>query len=73
MRFLPEHGDELRAPGGIVVVTAIATDTGGDGGVEDTVFCKYSKRIHNLINPNTIYLFPYEATKFRFHDIQHIC
>ena len=35
-----EHGDELRAPGGIVVVTAIAKDTGGDGGVDDTVFCK---------------------------------
>lgn len=35
---LPEHGDELLAPGGIVVVTAIATETGGDGGVEDTVF-----------------------------------
>lgn len=34
-----EHGDELRAPGGIVVVTAIATDNGGDGGVDDTVFC----------------------------------
>ena len=35
---LPEQGEELRAPGGIVVVTAIATETGGDGGVEDTVF-----------------------------------
>lgn len=36
--YVPEHGDELRAPGGIVVVTAIATETGGDGGVEDIVF-----------------------------------
>lgn len=36
-----EHGDELRAPGGIVVVTAIATETGGDGGVDDTVFCNW--------------------------------
>lgn len=36
--YIPEHGDELRAPGGIVVVTAIATETGGDGGVEDIVF-----------------------------------
>lgn len=35
---LPEQGEELRAPGGIVVVTAIATETGGDGGVEDIVF-----------------------------------
>lgn len=34
-----EHGDELRAPGGIVVVTAIATETGGDGGLDDIVFC----------------------------------
>lgn len=35
-----EHGDELRCPGGIVDVTAIARDTGGDGGVEEIVFCK---------------------------------
>lgn len=42
--YLPEHGDELRAPGGIVVVTAIATETGGDGGVEDIVFWRYSQR-----------------------------
>lgn len=41
--YLPEHGDELRAPGGIVVVTAIATETGGDGGVEDIVFWRYSQ------------------------------
>lgn len=33
-----EHGDELLAPGGIVDVTAIANETGGDGGVEETVF-----------------------------------
>lgn len=35
-----EHGDELRAPGGIVVVMAIPMETGGDGGVDETVFYK---------------------------------
>lgn len=34
------RGIELVVPGGIVVVTAIATETGGDGGVDDTVFCR---------------------------------
>lgn len=39
-----EHGDALRAPGGIVDVTAIASDTGGDGGVEEIVVCGEKKR-----------------------------
>lgn len=43
-----EHGDELRAPGGIVVVTAIATETGGDGGVDDTVFCEKRRRRNHV-------------------------
>lgn len=41
-----EHGDELRAPGGIVVVMAIPMDTGGDGGVDETVFCKKKQIFH---------------------------
>lgn len=30
----------VTVPGGTVVVTAIATETGGDGGVDETVFCE---------------------------------
>lgn len=48
-----EHGEELRAPGGIVVVTAMATETGGDGGVDETVFCKKEEkkeRVRTIFN-----------------------
>lgn len=45
------------------MVTAIATETGGDGGVEDTVFCKKSKhtfcsnqfRFVNTLQTNVYY------------------
>lgn len=39
-----EHGDELRCPGGIVDVTAMASDTGGDGGVDEIVFWNIERR-----------------------------
>lgn len=39
-----EQGEELRAPGGTVDVTAMATGAaGGDGGAEETAFCKKRK------------------------------
>lgn len=58
-----EHGEELRAPGGIVVVTAMATETGGDGGVDETVFCGGKlKRIKNKFQ-----LGSFQRLMFFFH------
>lgn len=62
------------------MVTAIATETGGDGGVEDTVFCKKSKHkfcsnqfcFVNTLQTNVYYYCTQKKNAYRTYEQKHM-